>query len=1821
MELVVVLVIVAILAAVAVPVFLGFTDDAKEKQYIAEAQEALAAAQTMMSDAYADNLQYLPQRVREEAFKTSGLANGTELTIYTAEEYKTKADGTSKTLAAYTIVNALYKTEDGHYLYYENNQWKLIDSTDGHVTNKKAGNYIAVWPEADMGDSAGPGYKASEDNPEAELPVLIEDPETKIDENNDDVQEEEPDLPNDQPDKLIVKFKTADGVTYGNDDEPFETEYIQGKGLSPAPNPIIDGWYYDENTLTWDISGVSTQDEITTINGIETQLSSIVSSQNGQTITIEPNIDEQKIDINVSFVACDAQTQKVSVNDESALDRVTDPDGLKDTVVLKYGMVSEAIVDADPRFLEERVTVTPNCEEANAIVFDQKWAVKRDNEYLKDNENEYLLAEGTQQVFDTIAEWAENNIVENDSASLYTVQSGISFVAPAKINKKAYIRGTVNDSGDLTRKVGFKDKSTTNVVYSFDAEFKKEELTGEISELTSTGEKEVVFAEDGTTNYSIFDERNLSIEYTGTISFWKFYSCNRDETGISDNSFYRTREVDCSQDVINQLFSSYNFGELVEIDVTDLTTKFIANTSFELRNKFSGLVNGSNKVKRIVFIAGGNAPDLSTVDKEVCLSVTPVVGSGSYLERDEVTGKYKVNDKDRDEEYPAYTVAYTKKNEEGVIYVITEDGTDIKAVGSLANFNSGFSEMVTNEVIEHVDTVDVTDMSSMFADCNKLTTLIDMDVRSATSFENMFNNAAKLTTVKLDAGKESKGYAAQLASVSGMFAGAAELQTVELKNINSERLNSVNSLFSGLTNLTTVDLSGFHTEAINDFGRLFEGCTGIENITGPVTGETHTSNTSAIEIYMDIPKATNLAGMFKDASCFNGVYLDAGSVDQASGLVANGLNEIFAGASELQTVGLKNINSTELNSVNSLFSGLTNLSNVDLSGFHTERINDFGQMFEGCSGIETITGPHTSEEHTADTSAIEIYMDIPMAKNLTSMFEGASSFTRIYLDAKNEAGTAGANELDNDSLSNIFKEATALQHVALKNIDAENLKSLNSLFSGKESLADVDLSGFNTRRITDFHAMFKGCKDLTGVLTDETEEGEDGFAATLRIDAATDIGNMFFECRSLTGVSLSGNGTETDTGLSIINNLFSGCDGLSKAEIKNIYSTALLSINGLFRDKANLKSVDLSGFIIPNAAEMQYTFAGCTTLSSINFGTFDTSGATNMSYMFQACKAITTLDLRSFNTKEVTTMAYMFDRCITLSNIDVTSFETSKVTTMEGMFGNSLEKEEETWNETWNNALEELDLSTFRTKVLSSIKNMFLHCSALKKIYVNPLQWETTKFSYVVDGPGDSTFLGCSSLVGEAGTSTLAMVAAADGNINIASEEVSAVYAFADEKDDEDLNWNESKHENGYFTARRVRTQFVEMSCNKYGEKQNNKNKGKNWPNDIFKGSYNLFKMTKFARWTEPEFDPSEHTNVQEISVKTYRDPETNRYYPIYGWFGDNDVFYWWSEAQIAELNPETEGMFNYYYNVQTVAQSATKLTEIDFQGIDTSQVKSFFRFFSDCKSLTRIYDGSKGDGTVKIDYTFKSDQATDMFGMFGSCVLLESVDLTQCDTSKVTDMADMFMDVATVQELDLRSFSSASLTRCGCMFMMRTSNDNKRDFYRNGVKCQPGTHSLLSSIIFGENFTCESVTGNAENGNYNGGKQGFYEMFYQCVGLQSLDLRYFNVAKKTGDNSKVTAKEMFCGCKNLTTIYVTDPDDEDLGHKGFFYKSGTNTRISGTGDMFKNCNSLEGGNGSTFVNLNKKTDGTYALVDKDNQKGYFTDFHQKPTTTTTTGN
>lgn len=267
-----------------------------------------------------------------------------------------------------------------------------------------------------------------------------------------------------------------------------------------------------------------------------------------------------------------------------------------------------------------------------------------------------------------------------------------------------------------------------------------------------------------------------------------------------------------------------------------------------------------------------------------------------------------------------------------------------------------------------------------------------------------------------------------------------------------------------------------------------------------------------------------------------------------------------------------------------------------------------------------------------------------------------------------------------------FEALTTIEH--LDYLNTSEVEYMNSMFTKCNSLETLDLSSFNTEKVTDMQTMFEGSTNLRTINLPK------GFIGS----NVTDLNGMFRGCVSLTELDLSGSNAEK---VKNMNSMFYGCVALS--------------------------NLNLSGFKTGSLTEMRYLFSSCHSLESLDLSGFNTENVTSMVSMFSQCSSLRSLDLSSFNTSKVIGMNLMFYNCTNLESIDLSSFETENLQQMPHMFYSCTK-------------LETLNLSSFATPNMTSMLSAFQNCKNLKTIYV------TSAFTTDKVTEGRSAFAGCVNL-------------------------------------------------------------------------------------------------------------------------------------------------------------------------------------------------------------------------------------------------------------------------------------------------------------------------------------------------------------------------------------------------------------------------------------------------------------------------------------------
>ncbi len=323
-----------------------------------------------------------------------------------------------------------------------------------------------------------------------------------------------------------------------------------------------------------------------------------------------------------------------------------------------------------------------------------------------------------------------------------------------------------------------------------------------------------------------------------------------------------------------------------------------------------------------------------------------------------------------------------------------------------------------------------------------------------------------------------------------------------------------------------------------------------------------------------------------------------------------------------------------------LFQGMSNIVTIDLTDIDTSEVSNFKSFFNGATNLKSITG-------TINTDS---------AQDTGYMFNNCYALTEVDL-----SGFDASNVTD---MSYMFYKCSALTEVDLSGQNASKVTTMQYMFEGCSSLTSVNLKGLDASSVTTFYRMFYNCSNLKTV-------NMEGFKTSNKLN---NMRSMFNGCSALTEVDLS---SCDISGVTTMFQMFLNCSSLTSVNMNGLDAGSVETLQELFKGCGKLTTVNMSGFKTSDKlTNMYYIFYGCNALTGVDLSGFNTSNVTTMQALFYKCYALTEVDFSSFDTANVTVMQSMFNECKALKTIYASDkFSTENVTNSSYMFAlcNSLE--------------------------------------------------------------------------------------------------------------------------------------------------------------------------------------------------------------------------------------------------------------------------------------------------------------------------------------------------------------------------------------------------------------------------------------------------------------------------------------------------------------------------------------------------------------------
>ncbi len=260
---------------------------------------------------------------------------------------------------------------------------------------------------------------------------------------------------------------------------------------------------------------------------------------------------------------------------------------------------------------------------------------------------------------------------------------------------------------------------------------------------------------------------------------------------------------------------------------------------------------------------------------------------------------------------------------------------------------------------------------------------------------------------------------------------------------NSEiYVKDLSQTFYQMTNLEKVDLGNLNTSETTKMSNMFSGGYSTMKI----------SEIKGLENFVT-SKVTSMSYMF---SGYQGTSLDLSSFDTSS---VTTMAYMFSSCSNLTTLNLSSFDTSKVTKMGSMFAGLSiELPFKDWPNFVTTNVEEMGGMFDSYKGT-------TLDLSTFDTSKVT---------QMYSMFASCINLITLDLSNFNTSKVTNMNSMFDDQLNKTGIKATIIFPKGFGSV-ATNMSNMFRYYSG----TTLDLSNFNTSKVTNMNSMFQNCNNLT----------------------------------------------------------------------------------------------------------------------------------------------------------------------------------------------------------------------------------------------------------------------------------------------------------------------------------------------------------------------------------------------------------------------------------------------------------------------------------------------------------------------------------------------------------------------------------------------------------------------------------------------------------------------------------------------------------------------------------------------------------------------
>lgn len=340
--------------------------------------------------------------------------------------------------------------------------------------------------------------------------------------------------------------------------------------------------------------------------------------------------------------------------------------------------------------------------------------------------------------------------------------------------------------------------------------------------------------------------------------------------------------------------------------------------------------------------------------------------------------------------------------------------------------------------------------------------------------------------------------------------------------------------------------------------------------------------------YLNTSEVTTMNSMFENCSKITNLDLSNFYTSKVTNM-----QDVFAACESLKDINLHGFDTSNVTVMSRMFAGCVALETLNLGSFNTSSVTDMMMMFHFCRNLQTIyvSGGWSAPEEGGYGMFVQCGKIIGGEGTTYDDYHTAADYAHI--DGLN--GKPGYLTVAPDAYAVLSDDGKTLTFYYDGNKDSygENAYDLNEEnvcpgwidYSNPDKIQKVVFtSSFQNARPVSTYDWFYNQPSLTEIVDIQY----------LNTSEVENMSEMFFRCRGLRGLDLSGFDTQNVTDMSL---MFDGCNGLT--------------------------SLDLSSFNTSNVRNMNCMFDGCTNMTTITVrDNWNTANVESSVDMFTGCSSI-----------------------------------------------------------------------------------------------------------------------------------------------------------------------------------------------------------------------------------------------------------------------------------------------------------------------------------------------------------------------------------------------------------------------------------------------------------------------------------------------------------------------------------------------------------------------------------------------------------------------